>query len=190
MTDAANFPSPHMQLRFTIQEDDIVAFSRKYNAASPTIQRARTLRRWFLPAALLILLVVMPMVNHRAVIDWVSITVFVTLSVAWYVLSPISFDRRIDKYTRRMVREKSYQGALGSCELTLADDGLRSISPMGESHYHWSTLRRVELTEEHLFIFLSGPLGYPVPIASVGHEAAKEAHDLIRQKAGLGQPTR
>jgi len=42
----------------------------------------------------------------------------------------------------------------------------------------WSSVDRARMTDAYLFIFLTGPIGYPVPITDVGEDAAKAAYDF------------
>ena len=38
------------------------------------------------------------------------------------------------------------------------------------------------LTDTYLFIFLTGPIGYPIPISQVGHEAALAAYEYAKTR--------
>lgn len=45
------------------------------------------------------------------------------------------------------------------------------------SNFYWPSVDKALLTETHLFIFLAGPIGYPIPIADVGQDDAQAACD-------------
>ena len=69
----------------------------------------------------------------------------------------------------------------GECELTLSDSGLHSIAPSGESKFHWASVDRTLLTDTYLFIFLNGPIGYPIPISEIGRDSALAAYKYVTQ---------
>jgi hypothetical protein len=112
-------------------------------------------------------------------VNWVHITIWGGAAIVWLIVYPRRFDNRVQKHAERALREGTQSKTLGPCQLTISDDGLHSTSVSGQSFFKWSAIDRVELTEKYLFIFLNGPLGYPIPIADIGVETAKEAHELL-----------
>jgi hypothetical protein len=40
---------------------------------------------------------------------------------------------------------------------------------------------------DYLYIFLSGPLGYPIRIAEIGQDAAQRAHDFVAERIELSR---
>jgi hypothetical protein len=81
-----------------------------------------------------------------------------------------------------MLQETSYQKSFGSYSVTLDDDGIASISPTGESKYKWESVSRVQLTPDHLHIYLTGPMGYPIPRKQIGEEKIQEAKLFVESK--------
>ena len=77
--------------------------------------------------------------------------------------------------------EGSHHKNFGQCELAISESGLHSIAPSGESKFHWESVDRTLLTDTYLFIFLNGPIGYPVPISEVGKESARAAYEYVNE---------
>ncbi|MEZ5385052.1 MAG: YcxB family protein [Prosthecobacter sp.] len=163
-----------MTLNFQMRREDVLAFSREYHAASPTYQRTRTRVRFMLPVIMLCLWL---FVLATSGFKWISTIIYLGVALLWFILYPARFDRRVQRYAEKTIDEPSYSKSLGPCELTLSEAGLHSKTNSGESTFYWSAVDRVLLTDSYCFIFLTGPIGYPIPIADVGLEAAKDAYD-------------
>ena len=161
-----------MKLSFQMRREDVLAFSREYHAASPTYQRTRTRVRFMLPVIMLCLWLFALMTRG---FDWIGTIIYLGVAVLWFFLYPARFDRRVQRYAEKAIGEASYGKSLGPCELQLSETGLHSKTNSGESTFYWSAVDRVLLTESYCFIFLTGAIGYPIPIADVGQEAAEAA---------------
>jgi lysylphosphatidylglycerol synthetase-like protein (DUF2156 family) len=167
-----------MTLQFEFRREDILAFTKAYNAESPTYLKARSRTRWALPLLMLVIGVVQSLESGFQM----SRAVFYTaVSIAWFVLYPKRFDNRVQKYAEKASAESGYSKTLGPCTLTLNDEGLHSISSIGTSSFKWDAVSRATLTEDYLFIFLSGPIGYPIQIADIGKDAAERAIALVNE---------
>jgi hypothetical protein len=165
-----------MTLNFQMRREDILAFTLEFNANSPTFQRIRTRTRLMFP---LIMVGLCLFTWTTLGFNSVRTTIYLTFAALWYLLFPGRFDRRIERYSQKTLDEACHRKSLGPCELTLTESGLHSKSHTGESTFYWSTVDRVAMTDTHVFIFLSGPQGYPIPIADVGEEAAKAAYEFV-----------
>ena len=113
-----------------------------------------------------------------------SIGVF---SFAWWLLYPRWFDAQIRSHAKKQMAESSYSKSLGAYELQLLDEHLHSTSQLGSGIYTWSGVDRVAMDSDYLFIFLSGPLGYPIRIAEIGHDTAQRAHDFVAERIKLSR---
>ena len=163
-----------MTLNFLMRREDLLAFSREYHAASPTYQRTRTRARFMLPVVMLCL---WGFTWASGGFDWTRTIIYLGVAVLWFFFYPARFDRRVQRYAEKTIDEGSYSKSLGPCELTFSESGLHSMSNTGESTFYWSSVDRVLLTDSYLYIFLSGPFGYPIPIADVGQDDAQAAYD-------------
>lgn len=165
-----------MTLQYQMRREDVLAFTREYHAASPTFRRTQTRVRLMLPIIMVILLII---ITTRSGFDWTAVVIFPSLGLLWFFLYPAQFARNVERYCEKAIDEGSYSKNFGPCELTLSNEGLYDKSPSGESRFHWSAVDRVLLTDNYLFIFLNGPIGYPIPIADVGNEAARAALEYV-----------
>ena len=164
-----------MTLNFQMRREDVLAFTREFHAASPTFQRTRSRVRVVFP---LVMVGLWLFTLATSGFDWMRTTIYLSVAVLWYFLYPARFDRRVERYCEKTLDEASHAKSLGPCELTLSESGLHSKSNTGESTYYWPAVDRVVMTDTHVFIFLTGPIGYPIPIADVGMDAAKAAYEF------------
>lgn len=167
-----------MTLQFELRREDVIAFSHAYHAGSPTYQKVRSRTRWALPLLMMAIGVVQSLESGFETSRVVFYGVF---SAAWFVLYPKRFDRNARKYAEKALAEPGYSKTLGPCTLTLNDEGLHSTSPMGSSSFNWDAVSHATLTDAYLYIFLSGPIGYPIQTADIGRDVAEQVLAYVNQ---------
>lgn len=168
-----------MTLRFTLTDADALAFTERYLRDSDSHQAMRTRARWSLPCLLV------AMASYYAWRDGLSVVIpifFGTFGFAWWIFYPRRFDARVRTHAKKQMEESSYSKNLGPYELQLLDEHLHSTSPIGSSTYAWTSVDRVTMDADYLYIFLSGPLGYPIRIAEVGQHAAQRAYSFVSER--------
>jgi hypothetical protein len=173
-----------MTLNFTLTEDDALAFTERFLRDSKSHQALRNRVRWLLPC---MLIAMAGYFTWRDRLSPVVLCVFGIAAIAWSFLYPRRFDARIRSHARKQMAESSYAKSLGAYELRLLDEHLQSTSPTGSSTYSWTGVDRVALDSDYLFIFLSGPLGYPIRIAEIGQDSAQRAHDFVAERIKLSR---
>ena len=114
--------------------------------------------------------------------SWAAVGIFGSIALVWWLLYPRQFDARIRKHAKKQMKESSYAKSFGRYEVVLLDEHLQSTSPTGSSTYVWSAVDRAEMDSEYLYIFLSGPLGYPIRLSEIGRETAQSARDFINSR--------
>ena len=115
--------------------------------------------------------------TSRSGFEWTSTAIFFGSALLWFLFYPARYDRSVQKYCEKTLDEGTHHKNFGQCELAISESGLHSIAPSGESKFHWESVDRTLLTDTYLFIFLNGPIGYPVPISEVGKESARAAYE-------------
>jgi len=173
-----------MTLNFTLTENDALAFTERFLRDSKSHQAMRNRVRWLLPCMFIL------MACYYTWRDGPSLFIpcfLAVVGVVWWSLYPRRFDARIRSQAKKQMAESSYSKGFGPYELELLDDHLRSTSPLGSGTYAWTGVDRVALDADYLYIFLSGPLGYPIRIAEIGQDAAQHAHDFVAERIKLSR---
>lgn len=166
-----------MKLTFQVREDDLLAFNERYLVHSSTHQKARTRVRCILPAFMLGLIVFNCSTQG---FSFGSVVPYALIGALWFFYYPLRFDANVRNHVKKQLKEPSHAKMLGSYELTLTESSLESVSPLGSGSYPWSVVERAELSDQYLFIYLSGPLGYPVPRSDIGPVLTDEAYAFIQ----------
>mgnify|MGYP001389581527 CR=1 FL=1 len=168
-----------MTLNFKIREEDALALNEQFLRGSPSHQKMRARQRWALPCVMLVLLL---FTGFSRGFKLSSTLLCAGVAAAWFVIYPKRMDALVRKCVGRQMAESSYPKSFGTCELTISEEGMHSISPLGSALYGWSGVDRAELTPEYLFIFLAGPLGYPIRRSEVGSDVAEAAYEYVASR--------
>lgn len=166
-----------INLQFTIDRDDLRAFSRAFYDHSPTVKASLRRSQWVFP----ILMVIASsyfFFRHGGA----SPFVFVVAGLLWFLCYPAYFRRHLVKATEKLLKEGSHEKSLGSYIVSLGEEGLWSESPTGEAKYKWEAVDRILLTDSHLHIYLVGLSGYPIPRRMIDDPKIHEAKAFIESK--------
>lgn len=175
-------PSP-MTFQFRVGEEESLAFVMRFIHRSPAHRKSRMKVRWRLPAIMLALFAVQFYLNGFRP---VTAAIYLTGSLLWFLFYPARYDRNIRENVKKQLRDPSQVKARGDYTLEISGEGLRSTSPVGSGFSSWAGVERAELTDDFLFIFLTGGSGHPIRRTQVGMEASQAAHDYVNEKAGGG----
>lgn len=165
-----------MTLQFTVREQDALVFTEQFLKNSPSHQKTRFRVRLLLPCILLALAL---FTGFSKGFTPSSVLTFGVISTLWYFYYPLRFDANIRNYAKKQMKESSYAKSLGNYTLHFSENGIQSASPLGSGIYAWSAVDRTELTDDYLFIFLAGPIGYAIRRAEIGIETSESAHQWI-----------
>ena len=158
--------------------EDALAFNRAFYNASPIYRNSRNRARWILP---IIMIVCWGVSLSLRSFEWTGTIFYIGVAVLWFTFFPAYYRNHVEKYCAKTIDEGSYSKNFGEYKLSISNDGIHSSSPVGTATYPWSAIDRAEISDTHLFIFLNGPVGYPIPIEEIGSDTAKEAFDYIHQ---------
>ena len=168
-----------MTLNFTLTENDALAFTEKYLRDSKSHQRIRSRVRWGLP---IVLVAMVCFYTWRDGFSWLAPGIFGSIALLWCLLYPSRFDATVRALAKKQMGESSYAKSLGRYEVVLLPEHMLSTSPTGSSTYLWSAVDRVEMDSEYFYIFLAGPLGYPIRLSEIGHDTARSAFDFVSSR--------
>lgn len=163
-------------LSFNVTRDDVLAMASQYYESSESLRKARRSFQIAIPT----LLAIIGLLTFFFFQGMKPIGVILLLcSVVAIFVVPRWHRRELRNLAQNMLGEQSYQQVFGKYTLTMTDDGISSVSPIGEGKYAWKAVTRVSLTPEHLFIFLPGNQGFVVPRSQVPETAIQEAKTFL-----------
>lgn len=168
-------------LHFEVNEEVSLAFTEQFLKGSATHQKTRRRTQLFLPVCLFLILIVSTLSRS---FEPTQLVLYAIASVAWFLYYPKRFDANVRKQAMKMTKESSHQKSYGKYQLTLSEDGLNDVSPTGESHFKWTAVDRVELTDTYLFIFLTGNIGYPIALSYLTVNQASDIKLYVESHLG------
>lgn len=172
---------------FSVGKEDVLAMSMDYYTRSPTVRRSRIITQASVPFAML-LVAVFGYFREAGYRYLLLITPLLFVGGAWAVLYPWLHRHYLFQTSEKLLKESSYQKAFGAYTLNLSEARIASSSPIGEGTYLWSSVSRVSLTPDYLFIFLAGPQGYPISRAQVPEATVQEMKALAEQMSRRAEP--
>lgn len=174
---SGTFEKNMINLQFTVDRDDLRAFSRAFYDHSPTVQTSLRRSQWIFP---IIMAVASSYFFFRH--GGAAPIIFFAAGLLWFLFYPAYFRRHVVRATEKLLKEGSHEKSLGEYTLSLDEDGLHSLSPTGESKYKWDAVDRMLLTDSHLHIYLVGLSGYPIPRSMIDDAKIEEAKAFIESK--------
>jgi hypothetical protein len=172
---------------FKVGKEDVLAMSMHYYASSPTVQRSRILAQASVPFAM-VLVAALGYYKDAGYRYLVLITPLFLIAAVWAGLYPRLHRHCLLQTSEKLLKESSYQRAFGVYTLSLSETRIASSSPVGEGTYVWSSVSRVSMTPDYLFIFLAGPQGYPIARAQVSEDTIQEMKAYAEEMSRRAEP--
>lgn len=169
-----------MLIRYSLTEEDVVAFCEYHVATSPMIRRQMARARFLYPLWFLGCGVVLWFALERPAFP----IAFSFVAVAWIIWWPSYWKRHYRKQVIGLYREGRNTSLFGDHELELGSEGPVAKSPSGEeSKYRWSSIERVEQTPEYLFLYVSALQAIIVPRGRVREGNFEDCSRLCFERA-------
>lgn len=145
-------------IEFDLTPEDYVAYNAHFLATSALGRR----QMWRSRIATTGLGVVVPgaiLLGTTGDLAGVLVAVGVVGPIVWF-WAPRAIRREILKHLRK---SSPCLGTAGPHSLTIEDAGIRELSPWGSTFSHWGSIRTVDETASHIFIYFSPVQAYIVP---------------------------
>jgi len=181
-----------MTLRFELTVEDLVAFSVHVARTNPYLrQRQRRGSYWMIGGLFLALLgsstaVVLLNPRYDTRMIWVSLSLGVPVALAWALLARRYWISQVARTTRKM-RSDPKAHPLGRHVVQVTDTGLDMESETVASKLSWKSFRRVELTDEHVFLLLAESQGAIFPKMAFDDEA-EFSNFVAMARERIGRP--
>lgn len=110
--------------------------------------------------------------------NYVFAMVQLVMAGSAFFLIPFSYNRRVSSQIENVIK-KSHQSFIGNYSLFLGENDFIAISNGEKTIFPWAVLERVELTQDYLFIVLSGFRGVALPRDRVSESEIQEAYKIF-----------
>jgi len=164
-----------MNLSFSLERADLEAFST--HRSKTTQQRFyRVMWWWFL--ILLLVLTVVDALKGRVV----RFGVWACLVLLWLLFGHRSFAWLQLFLLRKSLEHSDLSSLIGDQHLSIEDNCLRCRSQGGETLIKWSSIKRVEQTDAHAFIYVNDISALIIPRTSVTSGILGDFLAAVRQR--------
>jgi len=170
-----------MKFSYDFDIDDWMGYQRHRYNISPTYRRMRNYSRMAFPVAAL-LFIFSHYLTHG--FDPMHIGIFAAVSVAWFFLYPLWFDRRIRRNSNRLLREGNTSNLFGRWEVELLPDSVHIASSSTETTYRASGITKIEETADALLLYVSPIQAVILPRRKLSPEEFQQAAVFARQHYG------
>ena len=169
-----------MEIKYTLEEEDLRALVEHQFRQSPIIPRRISRRRTLYVVAFSALSLGAFLLPDRPLSYG-----FAIIAILFLVLYKPIMRRQLVRSVPRIVRERMSQNSVGEKRLRALPHALEATSPHADTKARWSIVGPVETSETHLFIPLDGIYSIVVPISKVtsGDPARFAAYVAARIKA-------
>jgi len=167
-----------MKLCYDFDIEDLTAFQRYHYSNSPAYRRKRNVNRVLFPIAAS-LLVTSRFLRHG--FDPIYLGIFAVLAVAWFVLYPRWFDRKVIRRSNQFLREGKTDGMFGRREIEFFLDKVHIVSPSGETTYRSSAITKIVETPDALLLYVSSVPALILPRRKLSESDFQQAARFVRQ---------
>ncbi len=168
-----------MKLRFEFTIHDWMAFQHQYLQGSKEAKKSKYFMMASLPVCFLVLSIIQVVTQmfHPELF-----LAYVLVSALWLLFAPMLFDRHVMKMTKKMIEEGDNKGILGTHEVEMTEDHLRTKEPGSESSIIWSVVSKVEETPEFFFLYNTAISAVVIPKAEITAEEVIGVREFLLKK--------
>jgi hypothetical protein len=153
-----------MNASYELTRDDLAAFIEFHQRTSPAARRQKLGCFVIALAAMSVLPVgIIATADEPRLETAIDIWPLI-LGPGLFAILALSYIRwRTRQMSQRLLSEGESHGFYGDCELTLDSDGLTETRPSGSTTRKWSSVERISMARDHLFVYTSGIEAYVIP---------------------------
>ena len=154
-----------MEVHYTNFEQDLLALNEHVMRRSPTWRRPFLIRWFGMPLIYFVMGLGLLAVSRLSEDAAMSIAGFmlILISPVWLVFYPWQYRVRVRRGVQRLLREGHNQGIYGHHRLVLTPTEVARYSRFGHAAIYWPAVERIEVGENHAFIFVSSMSAFIVP---------------------------
>jgi hypothetical protein len=171
-----------MLIRYNVTPDDIAAFNRHHFANAPFTRKAK--RNWVVisTASTAICIIICYMIQPSALLGSItSLAALIACSMIFSAMYYSSFHLVPRQQIQRLLADPANNTMMGPHALAIDDDGICETTDVGEARRVWTSINRIEETEDYVFIYNTAISAYVIPKHQVTEGDASEFTHRARE---------
>jgi hypothetical protein len=169
-----------VEIKYRVTEEDIYAFNDFHSKNSKTLQKTIRRHSFFWPFAFIVVGIIQQLVFQ----DTIGFILFIILGVLWGAFVPKYYYWWRRRMVKKLYSEGSNEGYIGDHSLTADGNGIKEISGLGQTILHWSAIKKIEMNENHGFIYLTAISAIVIPKKKVFFGDFNSFWNVVREKTG------
>jgi hypothetical protein len=157
-----------MEIEYALDVDDLIAYHTHNMKHSAEGWVRRLLPLVVVPAFLV------PIIAHGLSGEWPRVLQWALVGSLFTGLMFVLFPRLNERGLRRSIQRGDQTRLFCSHRLTLTPSALTDISPFHAGSWPWNAVDRIDVTDQHLFVFTAKNVAHVVPRRVFASEQAFE----------------
>ena len=150
-----------MQIKCKIDKQNIIDFNIHQYKSSETMQKRVMISKLIGPMIFFFGMFIATWVTD--IPFWYWAVAFVTTSLVWYWVYPKCLEMNIRKNVEKMLAEGDNKVILEESIITLDEHGISKVNYYKESSLKWSSINKINLTNDYIFIYDSAMSAIIIP---------------------------
>lgn len=180
---------PTNEIVYDVTMEDLLAYNLDYLKQSRFGRRNLLVYRLSPPLAWLVLGALMILLG-TPLNPWAFAFSLTVVSIGWFFLAPIQWNRIIRKRVRKIYAEGQNRTVLGMHRLVLTPEGIENSSETSDTRTKWSAVEKIVEMERYYYLFVGAAQAHIVPKRAFSDEASGRrfieiARRYREQAAGL-----
>jgi len=162
-----------MEVEYSLELEDLLAFNQYRNAHSPTFRRQQfTSRVGVLVALLGVWVLLFGMVGTiLAPRTWIACGLFIALVAAVFFFSfPALVRRRTRRLVGRMYMEGQNRGLFARRRLTITPETITDATEISVTTMKWVAVEKIAVDQRHVFFYVTATSAFILPKAALATE--------------------
>lgn len=150
-----------MKINYNVTEEAFLEFNLFHAKNSKAVKKSMTIQRFLLPVIYLLVAVFLsPILDIPILFLFIP---FLLIGVLWGIFYPAYFYYHVKRAAKKMIREGKNEGMFGKQSIIFTEEGVREISPKGETAFSWPGIEKLEEDQTNLYLYNSGMSAFIVP---------------------------
>lgn len=164
-----------MEIYYNLTEKDYIHFNLYHIKNSKTGTRALALQRFIVPVFFMVMPFMYTLISGTPFLP--RFITFLIISILWVLFYPKYFYHLIARNAKKMIKEGSNEGLLGSHQLKMTKEGIVDTSAERETKVTWSGITSFKEDKGYFYLYNSSVSAYILPKHEIEHE--DEVRDYI-----------
>jgi hypothetical protein len=176
-----------MKVSYEFARDDLAAFIEYHQRTSPAARNQKLGCFIVALAGLLVLPVGIVATTDEPILETAMKIWPLFLGPFLFAILALPYIKwRTRQMSIRLLNEGANRGFYGRCELNVDSEGVKETRPGGSTFRNWSSVERIAITRDYLFVYTSGIEAFVVPRRAFSTDTEfKNFTDAIAKHSGV-----